>query len=248
MNLCNERSKFSPPMKLFLFPGLGCTEDLFVLQKQALSDIVDVVVPNWIEPQRGETLKEFALRWAADVYKQYFDPESGATEKACYVGGLSFGGMIAPIIGNYLVQRGIDVRGGFLLASIRGGTELPPFSRCLWKISCWLPTGGWNLVTLWARFTIWIRGKRISFLAQNVLNQLIDSPVKRSHNVLKMICAWRDQPEDYPFPIWHLHGSAERLLPVRYTHPDEIVSGAGHILTLLRPEDVNRFIRQRVSQ
>ena len=76
-------------MKLLLFPGLGCTEDLFVLQKQALSDIVDVVVPKWIEPQKGETLKEIALRWAEDVYKQYFDPENGAVENACYVGGLS---------------------------------------------------------------------------------------------------------------------------------------------------------------
>ena len=174
-------------MKLFLFPGLGCTEDLFVLQKQALSDVVDVVVPNWTEPVKGETLKEFALRWAA--------------ENACYVGGLSFGGMVAPIIGGYLLERGVDVKGCFLLASIRGGTEIPAFSRFLWKLSCLSPNGNWKLVTLWARFTKWIRGKRISFLAQNVLNQLIDSPVQRSHNVLKMICAWRDQPEDYPFPI-----------------------------------------------
>lgn len=234
-------------MKLFLFPGLGCTEDLFVLQKQTLSDVVDVVVPNWTEPVKGETLKEFALRWAADVYKQYFDPENGATENACYVGGLSFGGMVAPIIGGYLLERGVDVKGCFLLASIRGGTEIPAFSRFLWKLSCLSPNGNWKLVTLWARFTKWIRGKRISFLAQNVLNQLIDSPVQRSHNVLKMICAWRNKPMDYPFPIWHLHGSADRLLPVRCTHPDEIVKGAGHVLTLLCPEEVNRFIRQRIA-
>ena len=44
-------------MKLLLFPGLGCTEDLFVLQKQALSDVVDVVVPKWIEPQKGKRSK-----------------------------------------------------------------------------------------------------------------------------------------------------------------------------------------------
>ncbi|MBQ2621063.1 MAG: hypothetical protein IJF84_06950 [Thermoguttaceae bacterium] len=234
-------------MKLLLFPGLGCTEDLFVLQKQALSDVVDVVVPKWIEPQKGETLKEFALRWAEDVYKQYFDPENGAAENACYVGGLSFGGMVSPIIGGYLVERGVDVRGCFLLASIRGGTEIPPVSRAIWKFSCWMPNGNWDLVKLWARYQIWVRGKRITFLAQNVLNQLIDSPVKRSYYVLKMICAWRDKPADYPFPIWHLHGSADRLLPVRYTHPDEIVKGAGHVLALLCPEEVNRFIRQRIA-
>ncbi|MBR6435106.1 MAG: hypothetical protein IKS45_01230, partial [Thermoguttaceae bacterium] len=229
------------------FPGLGCTEDLFVLQKQALSDVVDVVVPKWIEPEKGETLKGFALRWAEEVYKQYFDPESGAAENACYVGGLSFGGMVSPIIGGYLAERGVDVKGCFLLASIRGGTEIPPVSRAIWKFSCWMPNGNWDLVKLWARYQIWIRGKRITFLAQNILNQLIDSPVKRSYYVLKMICAWRDKPEDYQFPIWHLHGSADRLLPVRYTHPDEIVKGAGHVLALLCPEEVNRFIRQRIS-
>ena len=234
-------------MKLLLFPGLGCTEDLFVLQKQALGDVVDVVVPNWTEPVKGEKLKEFALRWAADVYKQYFDPESGATEKVCYVGGLSFGGMVAPIIGGYLVERGVDVKGCFLLASIRGGTEIPPVSRAIWKIACWPPYGHWPLVKLRVRLQMWLLGKHIAFGPQKILEQLIESPIPRSYNVLKMICAWRDPPEDYPFPIWHLHGSDDSLLPVRYTHPDEIVKGAGHILSLLYPEEVNQFIRQRIA-
>jgi hypothetical protein len=38
------------------------------------------------------------------------------------------------------------------------------------------------------------------------------------------------------------HGSADRTFPLWYTHPDEIVAGGGHLLTLTHPLEVNRFL------
>ena len=234
-------------MKLILFPGLACDERLFASQKESLKDIADVIVPEWVEPQRSEDLKTFALRWAEEVYGNYFDGKDGAGEKTCYIGGLSFGGMVVPYIGNYLIQRGVDVRGCFLLASVRGGTELPPVSRFFWKASLLLPCGGWRLIRIWVKMLIWILGNKNPPFTEQVLSPIADSPVRRNYDVLRMICSWQDAPAEYPFPIWHLHGSADKQLPVRYTHPDEIINGAGHIIALTRSKEVNQFIRDRIS-
>jgi pimeloyl-ACP methyl ester carboxylesterase len=45
----------------------------------------------------------------------------------------------------------------------------------------------------------------------------------------------------------HIHGKRDYVLPMRYTNPDHIVEGGGHILSLSHPRDVNAFITKAIE-
>lgn len=227
-------------MKLFLFPGLACTPRLFVLQQEALTDW-EIITPDWIEPDSEESLETFAVRWARRVEQNSLTPG-----EACYIGGLSFGGMVAPPIGDYFQSRGYDVRGCILLATVQCGQDIPTIPRAVWKVLCLLPKGGWGLARWGAKFGRWRRGKNISFAAKEVFNQLLDSPCERNRNVLRLICGWRSKRTEHRFPVWHLHGSRDCLLPRYCVKPDETVPRAGHCLTLTHPQQVNDFISRKI--
>jgi pimeloyl-ACP methyl ester carboxylesterase len=59
---------------------------------------------------------------------------------------------------------------------------------------------------------------------------------------------WRPSPEAGRVRVYQIHGAEDRTLPVRYTHPDVVVAGGGHMLPLTHPESVNEFILRRLEK
>src|SRR5262245_12121006 len=107
------------PLPLILLPGIGTDARLFALQKMAFPQLV---VPEWIEPRWNESLPDYAQRMAAEI-----DPGG-----PCYIGGVSFGGMIALEMTKHLPARAC-----FLISTIRSARELPFWARLL-APSAWL--------------------------------------------------------------------------------------------------------------
>jgi thioesterase domain-containing protein len=70
------------PHRLVLLPGLGADERLFQAQRAAIPELE---VPAWPDPVPGESLREFAARAA----------EAVPAGEGLYLGGSSFGGMVA---------------------------------------------------------------------------------------------------------------------------------------------------------
>ena len=48
-------------------------------------------------------------------------------------------------------------------------------------------------------------------------------------------------------PIHQIHGEDDRILPWGLSAADVTVPGAGHLMNITHPEEVNRFIAERVS-
>lgn len=227
---------------VFLFPGLACDGRLFQYQISSLTRQGYVVKsPAWIEPEKKETLEDFSLRWAQSVMDTYGDTET------CYVGGLSFGGMVAPYIGEYFQEHGWNVQGCFRISTFRSGVEIPWNVRAILRFLYLTFPVSARLIKLNA----WIWGKmyphRISSNQQTVYAQLLDSPNHRLYHVLRMLYQWRSPPREYSFPIWQIHGLYDRLLPVGYTRPDEVIP-TGHCMTLTRPEDVTAFFLEKMVE
>ena len=103
-------------MPLILLPGVGADERFFDAQRAAFSTLI---VPHWLPPQTSEPLSAYARRMANAV-----DPGG-----PCFVGGSSFGGMVALEMAPHL-----DARRCFLLGTIRSCTELPLRWRLLLSI------------------------------------------------------------------------------------------------------------------
>jgi pimeloyl-ACP methyl ester carboxylesterase len=56
------------------------------------------------------------------------------------------------------------------------------------------------------------------------------------------VLGWRPGPSARGVPVYHIHGSADRVLPVERGTPDVIVPGGAHALSLFQPAAVNDFI------
>lgn len=59
------------------------------------------------------------------------------------------------------------------------------------------------------------------------------------------ILSWRPTP--VPVPVRNIHGSADRLIPLRLVRPDRVVAGGGHLLTLTHPREINEFLAQATA-
>jgi pimeloyl-ACP methyl ester carboxylesterase len=49
-------------------------------------------------------------------------------------------------------------------------------------------------------------------------------------------------------PVFQVHGDCDFVLPIRYTRPDAIIQGGGHVISLTHPSAVNDFIRSALNQ
>ena len=64
---------------------------------------------------------------------------------------------------------------------------------------------------------------------------------------LSRILDWSITPK-VSCPVFHLHGDRDWTLPLRYTDPDKIVAGGGHVISLTHPGEVNSYIREILCQ
>lgn len=237
----------------FLFPALACNARLYGPQKEALGDLCRVILPNWLEPQRGETLPEFARRWGEVVWKTYYGPEAEETQRldpgiGCFTGGLSFGGMVSPFASDVLREHGLKVHQNIRISTFLYGNQIPRSLRFWWNLSSLLPFGGWNVIKLSCWLELKLRGKGLSFKRHEILMQFLESPCVRCQRVVKMIANWRGEEQPHDFPTVQIHGLRDRLLPISLVESPEVLRlDAGHLMTLTRPEEVNALLRELLS-
>ena len=213
---------------LILFPGMGADDRLFAPQRAAFPQLT---VAKWIDPTPGESLAAYAARLARHV-----DPG-----RPCYVGGASFGGFVA-----IEAARHLDARACFLIGSARGPGELPLRVRALRRASRLLPFLPFAWAGPLARLGLGASGWAMSTTSGRVLRQLADADAAFLRWACGAVLSW-EPPSELGIPIHQIHGGNDRVLPVRRTRADVVVPGAGHVLSLTHAEDVNRFIRDRMT-
>ncbi len=48
-------------------------------------------------------------------------------------------------------------------------------------------------------------------------------------------------------PVHHIHGSTDKIIPADRVKADVIVEGAGHLVNLTHPEEVNSFLKRHMA-
>jgi pimeloyl-ACP methyl ester carboxylesterase len=79
-----------------------------------------------------------------------------------------------------------------------------------------------------------------------LLGQLSESDARFLRWATRAVLRWEPGPP-LDVPIFQIHGRRDHVLPVAHTRPDVIVEGAGHVLSLTHPADVNEFLRTRMA-
>jgi len=215
-----------PP--LILIPGMGADGRIFRAQRAVFPQLF---VPTWLDPIRNETLVAYARRFAKAI-----DPR-----RPCFVGGASFGGVVALEMAAHLNTLGV-----FLIGSARSPSAMAwPVRavRPLARLALALP---FPLVSSMANMSLRSSGRRSSIATRGLLMQVADADATFLRWGTRAILSWQPSSTAGHVPIHQIHGEKDRVFPARLSQADVIIPGAGHLLSVTHGGEVNRFIAARM--
>lgn len=216
--------------ELYFVSGLGADERVF----QSLKfEGYEPRYIRWIKPEAGESIEHYAQRLTEQIHG----------ERPIII-GMSFGGMMAIEIAKQIPTEKV-----ILISSAETKYDIPPYYR-FFK---WVPLH--RLVPLkvltWMGFYVacWWFGT-VSKQERLLLKQiLLDTDSDFFGWAIDQALTWDNETQP---DVFHVHGSADRVLPIRYTEPDVRIEQGGHFMILNRAEQLlpilkNVIIYERVT-
>lgn len=210
-------------MKAYFISGLGADKKAF--QKIKLPQGYEPVFLDWIPPQKKESLSNYAQRLSSLI----------KSDEEFILIGLSFGGMLASEIAK--LHQPLKT---IIISSLATSNELPWYFKKAGSIGLHkavpikLLKAGSVLKNLMG-----VASREDKAIILNYARTADPDLVRWS---IHAIVNWK-QAERLP-TIIHLHGSNDRLLPIKYTHPDFIIKGGGHLMIFNKAEEVNKILQQ----
>jgi pimeloyl-ACP methyl ester carboxylesterase len=210
-------------MKVYFISGLAADSRIF--KHIRLPNSYEIVHLNWISPQKNESLGHYALRLAEKI---------DTTEPFALV-GLSMGGMIASEIAMKFKPVAT-----ILISSAPCYQHLPPQL----KMAYYLRLYKWVPISLLKKISIYKRAlapdsEEDKMTMKQVIKESDPAIIRWA---LYAILSWRN--ETIPTPIWHIHGTKDEIIPIRYTHPTHRILNANHLMVMSRAAEINEFIKE----
>jgi pimeloyl-ACP methyl ester carboxylesterase len=212
------------PLPLVLFSGLGADARVLAPQQAAFPQLV---VPRWLVPERRESLEHYCQRLADEL----------KLEGPVYVGGISFGGIVAQYFARY-----VDAKACFLIGSLRGPRELPWRLRALGLFRSLLgvvPFSPLQRLAGWMA-TVWPFRKSVSL--QHILIQIAGADPRVVRWSVEQL--FKFEIQQLNVPVLRIHGSRDLLLPLDISAAQETVPEGGHLISVTHARQVNAFLRR----
>jgi pimeloyl-ACP methyl ester carboxylesterase len=212
-------------MRFIMFPGLAADARMYELQRR---DFPFLETPDWIAPERGETIESYCERLAEDLK---------VGQEPTVVGGVSFGGMVAQV----LAPR-INAVATVLISTWCPGDPHPPGGAAMMRVANHLPIP-W-LQWFFQRDVLVERFEPIDEKTKQLLIDMMeDCNWEFVRWALGAMGRFKTRPDQKN--VQRIHGTVDKVLP--QPHDDEsciLVDGAGHAMSATHHEKVNRFIQQ----
>jgi pimeloyl-ACP methyl ester carboxylesterase len=145
------------------------------------------------------------------------------------------------------MARHLRTRGCFLIGSVRSPRELPPRITMLRGARRALAHVPYELLCRTVGAGVILLGQYSGPATRSFLKQLSDSDAAFLRWATRAVLTWDPPQRSFDFPIHHIHGDRDRVLPSSHTRPDRLVAGAGHVLSLTHAREVTEFLRQRMT-
>lgn len=213
---------------IILFSGMAADERLFESQSAIFANLR---VQPWQSPLPDESLRAYAARLSL----------LANPGRPCIVGGASFGGVVALEVAQFLPAVAC-----VLIGSVRSPLGLPWRWRLLQPIAWFGP----SVVQFLAVMITWFCWP---FMTNGTLRKFKRLARPEAAFIRWAICAlvkWRPSHAIKRVPVFHIHGSDDKVLPIELAHPDVIVPAGSHALSVFSPSAVNNFLAdvlQKVS-
>ena len=214
-------------VKAYFISGLGADKKAFY--KLKLPEGYEPVYIDWIPPFPSEAMKDYASRLSSAI-----NPK----ENFILI-GLSFGGMIATEIAKKKKPQKI-----ILISSVAVSDELPWYFKLAGKLGVQkiIPAGWYKKATLLNHF-MGAGSREDKVMVTSFVQQTDPGFIRWS---LDSILQWEQHERSEN--IIHIHGSSDRLLPLRYTHADRIIHNGRHLMVLNKADEINRVLSEVLGQ
>jgi pimeloyl-ACP methyl ester carboxylesterase len=211
--------------RLVLIPGMGADARLFDAVRSSFAPLI----PPWL-PVDGGDLASYARRYVAQ----------GLVRPGDRLGGSSFGGMLAQEI-----SRLIPLRCLLLITTCRTAQGVSRGLRFLAHLAPVMPV---------LRQPAPLIAKPIAYklgVSRPEHRRLVQDWVANADPRFLRWAGWtagtwRGAGELTP-PVFQIHGSQDRILPVERSGAGTIVPGAGHLLPVTHPHAFTGWLRQSLA-
>ena len=194
--------------RIILFPGMGATDEMY--ERCDFNKNIELV--NWIPADRWMSLRSYAK-----VIARYYD-----ITKNDWVGGSSFGGMIAASLMGIVGCRKL-----ILIGSCTSPRHIHPFLLKSAALGSVLP------------FSIGLSVSKFHSMP------LMSRMAYGQGSFMNWACgALRGWPGEHvnPNKIAHIHGDRDFVIPINRVSPNQIEKDCGHLLAIQRPKQLSDFI------
>lgn len=209
-------------MKIYFISGLGADRRVFSLLDLSFCQPVFL---DWINPEPSDTLTSYSARLRKLI------PEENPI-----VVGLSLGGMLAAEM-----AKADSKLKAILISSNKSSLEFPSYLRMFKYIPVykWIP--GTVLKNIQALYT-YSFGVKDPAQKKILFDIIKDADISFVKWAIGAIMHWNSTSTSSN--IIHIHGTADRLLRLKYVKPDYIIPGGSHTMTMDKHAEISAILKK----
>lgn len=208
---------------VYCITGLGADEKVFQFLDLSFAKPVFI---KWMKPLQNETLGSYALR-LKDEYIHESNP---------LIIGLSLGGMIASEIAKAIPSAKV-----IIISSAKTKYELPSRLQRLRYVPLYkiLPA---IVIRKTLKTQEYFLGADSAKTRNYLKEKIRTTDVYFYRWAIGAIVHWQNKTVSKN--IIHIHGRADKLLPLKFTKPDIVVNNGGHLMIIENSEEISMLLQQ----
>lgn len=211
-------------MNTYLIPGLAADERVF--RHIRLPDGYTPHLIQWVNPEPKESLESYAMKLAEQINR---------SEPFVLI-GLSFGGMLATEIAKQLQPSKT-----ILISSVQHSSQLPAYYRWAWRIGFqYVLTPGIIKNGVMIKRLLTAEAPEDKKIIQEMARDMDPAFVRWA---MWTIVHWKTTEGSLPECI-HIHGTADGILPCRFTRPTHRIPKAGHLMIFNQADRINALLKE----
>jgi len=206
--------------KIYCISGLGADETAFARLHVPGYELVHL---PWLLPVKNETIEHYAERMSKNI-----------VDENPVLMGLSFGGIISIEIAKHIPAGKV-----ILISSVKSSKEIPVWMKLAGKLKLnrLMPLRPYKIFEPLQNYNLGAKSPEEKEMARtfrrNVSQQYLDWAINQ---VLNWKNSWQ------PGSLYHIHGNADKLFPIKKINANFIVNNAGHLMIMNRSKEVNQFL------
>jgi pimeloyl-ACP methyl ester carboxylesterase len=215
---------------VYFISGLGADKRAF--QKLTLPQNLTVKYIEWIDNTKDESLVGYCQRLCSQIN----------TDEPFMLIGLSFGGIVAVELSKIIEPKKV-----ILISSISTSKELPIdnlgyflFKKIhLYKL---IPSSIFkhtNAITYWF---FGVKKKSEKELLTQIISDTLPTFAKWAFG---RILTWENVTK--PKHLFHIHGTNDKLFPIKNTFADVKIDGGGHFMVYSKADEISKILATQLS-